>query len=235
MRRLSYDDIKENIEKEGYKLITNSKEYKNTKSKIKAICPNGNEWIFKYNYFQQGQRCGCDKCCPSNKKLSYDYVKNYIEDFGYKLISKEYKNNHTKLDILCPTCGEIFKCHFNNFQQGSRCPNCQPISKGELKIKEYLDDKNIEYIQEKIFPECKDKRFLRYDFYLPKYNLCIEYNGTQHYKKKFRMSDEDMDDRIKKDKIKEQFCIDNNIDLLIIPYWDFKNIEFILNSKLNYE
>ena len=54
MRRLSYDDIKENIEKEGYKLITNSKEYKNTKSKIKAICPNGNEWIFKYNYFQQG-------------------------------------------------------------------------------------------------------------------------------------------------------------------------------------
>ena len=104
-----------------------------------------------------------------------------------------------------------------------------------MKIKEYLDDKNIEYIQEKIFPECKDKRFLRYDFYLPKYNLCIEYNGTQHYKKKFRMSDEDMDDRIKKDKIKEQFCIDNNIDLLIIPYWDFKNIEFILNSKLNYE
>ena len=58
MRRLSYDDIKENIEKEGYKLITDSKEYKNTKSKIKAICPNGNEWIFKYNYFQQGQRCG---------------------------------------------------------------------------------------------------------------------------------------------------------------------------------
>ena len=44
-----------------------------------------------------------------------------------------------------------------------------------------------------------------------------------------------MDDRIKKDKIKEQFCIDNNIDLLIIPYWDFKNIEFILNLKLNYE
>ena len=79
MRRLSYDDIKENIEKEGYKLITNSKEYKNTKSKIKAICPNGNEWIFKYNYFQQGQRCGCNKCCPSNKRLNYDYVKNYIE------------------------------------------------------------------------------------------------------------------------------------------------------------
>ena len=39
--------------------------------------------------------------------------------------------------------------------------------------------------------------------------------------------------RIKHDKMKKQFCIDNNIDYLCIPYWDFCNIEEILIEKLN--
>ena len=64
-----------------------------------------------------------------------------------------------------------------------------------------------------------------FDFYLPDYNVCIEYNGLQHYTKRFGMSDEDFKDRQKKDLIKEQYCEDNNITLINIPYWDYKNIE----------
>ena len=32
-------------------------------------------------------------------KLTYEEIKEYIESFGYKLLSNEYKNNKTKLKI----------------------------------------------------------------------------------------------------------------------------------------
>ena len=55
------------------------------------------------------------------KKLSFEYVKNFIESENYKLISEEYVNNRTHLDIKCPD-GHIYKVKFNVFQSGSRCP-----------------------------------------------------------------------------------------------------------------
>ena len=49
------------------------------------------------------------------KRLSYEYVKEYIESFGYTLLSDEYKNNKTELKIQCNDCGNIFYMRFNNF------------------------------------------------------------------------------------------------------------------------
>ena len=56
-------------------------------------------------------------------KLTYDYVKSFIEKEGYQLLSKEYKNNYTKLLIKCPV-GHEYKVKFNDFQHGIRCPIC---------------------------------------------------------------------------------------------------------------
>lgn len=78
----------------------------------------------------------------------------------------------------------------------------------------------------------------RYDFYLPDYNLIIEYDGEQHYfsvnfggwdeltlQRKFNEIQEH-------DHIKTQYCIDNNINLLRIPYWKKQNIETIVSNHL---
>ena len=65
-----------------------------------------------------------------SKKLTYEYVKEQIEKTGYKLLSGEYKNNHTKLQMQCPL-GHVFKMKWNNFQNGQRCPYCM----GNAKLK----------------------------------------------------------------------------------------------------
>ena len=36
----------------------------------------------------------------------------------------------------------------------------------------------------------------------------------------------------KRDNIKTEYCKDNNITLIRIPYWDFNNIENILKEKV---
>ena len=57
------------------------------------------------------------------KVLTYEEVKEYIENCGYKLLSKEYINNHTKLKLKCPK-GHIFELRFNDFKNGQRCRQC---------------------------------------------------------------------------------------------------------------
>lgn len=77
---------------------------------------------------------------------------------------------------------------------------------------------------------------LPFDFYLPEYNLCIEYDGEQHFKpvdfanKGREWADKQFEIRRTCDEIKTEYCKKNNIKLLRIPY--FKNIEEELNIFL---
>ena len=132
MRRLSYEYVKEYIENFGYKLL--SKEYKNNKTELEIQCNDcGNIFHMRFNNFKDGKhRCEC-KSKPL--VLTYEYVKNYIESCGYKLLSKEYKNNATYLLVWCGNPNhKPYKVKFNNFKDcNSRCPECNTTSKGEDK------------------------------------------------------------------------------------------------------
>ena len=82
--------------------------------------------------------------------------------------------------------------------------------------------------------ECKNIKKLRFDFYLPNINICIEYQGEFHYKTIEGISKiNSLTTQIKCDNIKKEYCKNNNIELIEIPYWDFKNIETILNNILS--
>ena len=70
-----------------------------------------------------------------------------------------------------------------------------------------------------------------FDFYLPQYNICIEYDGEFHYKMIMEY-DEFINQKIR-DTIKTVYCKENNIKLIRIPYWEFNNIENILIKELN--
>ena len=121
---------------------------------------------------------------------------------------------------------------------GCGCPNCATTSKGELKISELLDRNNIDYISQKTFEKCSYRSLLRFDFFVPSQNLCIEYQGEQHYEpvdfagKGIEWAKMKFEENQEKDNIKRIFCKDNNINLLEIPYWDYENIEEILSREL---
>jgi len=113
------------------------------------------------------------------------------------------------------------------------CPVCKE-SKGEANIFNFLNLNNINYIRQKTF----DKLIgigggkLKFDFYIPKLNLCIEYDGPQHYNDKsfkFKNFKSDFESIVANDNIKNKFCIDNNIKLIRIPYYESNNIKNTLN------
>lgn len=121
----------------------------------------------------------------------------------------------------------------------SGCPKCK-TSKGEKRIKHVLTSANLvdeqDFISQYRFGDCKNTFSLPFDFYLPNYNVAIEYHGEQHYRVREKNDlfggKEGFRKRKINDQIKENYCKDNNINLLIIPYWEFDNIEQILQETL---
>jgi hypothetical protein len=230
-KKHTYDYVKSYFENEGYKLTSNK--YKSNKQKLESICPVGHCYVASFTSFKQGKRCG--KCSPT-KKLEYEDVKLFIEGVGYKLLSDTYKNNRTKLIMECPD-GHIFKVRFNHFKDHEvRCSHCQE-SKGEQKIRKWLGNNSIKYIQQYRFKDCKNKSPLPFDFAIMDDEdnlLClIEYDGELHYKPSRRHgSEEALERRKKNDEIKNTYCENNSIYLIRVSYWELKNIEKILSEEL---
>ena len=86
-------------------------------------------------------------------------------------------------DFECPFCGNTFTTTINNVTTGHTTSCGCYRSKGEKLVKEILNELNIVYKTEKTFKDCinpKTEHVLRFDFYLPDYNCCIEYDGKQH-------------------------------------------------------
>ncbi len=101
-------------------------------------------------------------------------------------------------------------------------------SKGEQKIVELLIKSKINFQTEAILPGCKGYRGkpLRFDFYLPVKNCCIEWHGEQHYRfvKHFSKSKKEWLYRREMDLIKAQYCLEHNIGLYVIPYTDYDKL-----------
>ena len=93
------------------------------------------------------------------------------------------------------------------------------ISIGEGEVANYLGEKNIRFERQKTFEGCKDKNLLKFDFYLPDYNCCVEYQGIQHYKPVERFGGEEaFKENQRRDLLKKEYCENNNIKLLTPSY-----------------
>ncbi len=75
---------------------------------------------------------------------------------------------------------------------------------------------------------------LSYDFYIPKLNLLIEYQGEQHekYIPGFHKSKKDFENQLKHDRRKCEYAKKHSINLLEIWYYDFYNIKEILEKYI---
>ena len=107
------------------------------------------------------------------------------------------------------------------------------ISKGEKNIAEYLTTMKISFEAEKVFLSCFDKASLRFDFYIPHLNLCIEFDGLQHVRpiKKFG-GKKGFDRTVLHDTIKFNFCLKHRISLLRIPFHHRDNIPPFLSHAI---
>lgn len=101
-------------------------------------------------------------------------------------------------------------------------------SKGERIISSFLSECKIPFEKEKSFSNCNHKAPLRFDFYIPKYNLCIEYDGEQHFRPVRRFGGKKGFQACKtRDDIKFAFCLEHKISLLRIPS-EWQNIPKII-------
>ena len=123
------------------------------------------------------------------------------------------------------------------------CPYCRRDkgTKGEKEVFEKLSKLGLEELifSQYTFNNCKNIRSLRFDFVLKRNNqilLAIEFDGKQHFEEVSffykNNTKESLERNQKRDKIKTEFCKQNNIPLLRIPYWDFDRIEEILEKEL---
>lgn len=237
----SFNDFIKELEEIGYIYISNREEYKNSKSLVYVKCDKGHIIKISKNKIHSKYRCTkCNKENPKPRKIRKDYniIKTGIELYDYKLLTNEedYKGTKSEIQIECNK-GHIYQTCYNVFQQGHRCPICKN-SKGEEKIKKILENHKIIFIEEKTFKDCKFKYGLPFDFYLPQYNCCIEYDGLQHFEpvdfagNGKEWANNRFVDCVIRDTIKNEYCKYHNIKLIRIPYWEFDNIEEILELEL---
>lgn len=224
-------------------------ESKNRHRYGKFLCPKCKRNIFKakISTVKSGYTKQCNEC-RAIKNLQH--CKEMQENRKIDLSGQKFG----KLTALYPTKKRsadnsvIWKCKCscsnnsiievssNHLRTGhTKSCGCM-ISKGEELISKILSDLNIYFERQKTFENLKSKfnKHLYFDFYLPDYNCCIEYDGEQHYSKNYRgwFTKEQQEGIKERDSIKNRYCYDNGIKIIRIPYTDYDNLncEYLLSK-----
>lgn len=210
--------------------------YVNMSTPIDCYCEKHNVyWKPTPQSILEGHRC--IECGKEKLSIYHTMSQREFEDV-VNLVNPDievisvYKGLEYDITVRCKKCGNIWTLNANSLKiNGTRCKKCSFTYKGEDKIIKVLQELNCNFIHQYKIKDCKDKKPLPFDFYLPDYNLCIEFDGQQHYEAKF--GEYNFIQTQNHDHIKNEYCKSHNIDLLRIPYWEGNNIEKIIKNKLN--
>lgn len=186
------------------------------------------------------QKHGCKKC--ASKRISESFTKTN-EQFIAELkeinndivLLEEYSGSTTKLTCKCNKCNTEWLAIPSTLLKGAGCPKCNS-SRGEKRINNYLNNNGLVFISQMKYKGLTGLKGgqLSYDFYLPKYNLLIEFQGEQHeHAKSYFGGIKQFEKQQEHDKRKRDYAKQNNINLLEIWYYDIDNIEEILKQTIN--
>jgi very-short-patch-repair endonuclease len=235
MKRLTTEEyIMKAIEVHGNTYDYSNVVYVNRRTNVKITCKKHGD--FKLKPVDHLSGCGCPKCRSEKignmfrlKKSEFIEKAKLIHGDNYSYENVDYKNTELKVCIVCSKHGMFFQTPHKHLS-GSGCPICNESS-GERKIRRYLEENNILFEQQKRFDDCRNTFELPFDFYLPKQNVLIEYDGRQHYEPvKAFGGEESFEKRKENDMIKNSFAKKSGIDLIRIPYFEYNNVEQILNN-----
>lgn len=187
--------------------------------------------------------CGClqkEVARENGKKAISTAINRVIDISGQKFgkltaIKPVLDKGVWKWDCVCE-CTRHVKVSGSWLRSGNTksCGLCNHKSFGEENIDKILSSLGIKYISQKSFDDCinpRTGRKLFFDFYLPDYNCCIEYDGEQHFESKSEYSspgwrtEKNLVETQYRDSIKNNYCKEHNIKLIRIPYWDFDKLD----------
>lgn len=216
--------------------------YKAAKINVLVICKKHGAFSITPNRHLNGG--GCPSCKFEKLRKLYqlsteDFIKRSIDihrdRYDYSLV--DYVNAHRKVVIICKIHGE-FSQEPNSHLHGNGCPFCK-ISHGESKIENILIDNNITHCREKTFPDCRIVLPMKFDFFIPSYNLIIEYHGEQHFIDRDFFGGISALMKLKRnDEYKKRWAIENGYIFKEYTYkdsWDFieKDIKKLLKQKIS--
>lgn len=234
----TYDERISEIENNGNVIVLG--EYVNAHTHLLVRCKTcGHEWMGNPNSLQQGhgcKLCGYKKTGEFQQKTHEQFVSQMSIINPDVIISGKYIAAQDHVECTCKLCGNIWNTTTaTSLLSGSGCPKCT-LSYGEKVISKWLKNNGIDYKSQKTFPDMKGAGggFMKLDFYLPSYNIAIEYQGAQHYKPVDAFGGlEQLERQKKNDQLKRDYCKEHNIQLIEIPYWE--NTENYLSKYLNIE
>lgn len=230
---LTQDVFERKVKEKNPNIVILSK-YVNNKSIIKYKCRNcGYESETMAKRLLGGH--GCAKCGGTLKETNVGFKERMKQVHPDIEVLSEYKNNKTKIHCKCTICNKEWYARADHLLSGSGCPVCC-LPRGEKDICNILMRHKIKYEQQKEY--CGliglGGGNLSYDFYLPDYNLLIEYQGVQHDKPvSFFGGKEKFELQQEYDRRKKEYAQAHNIQLLEI--WYNENIEQKLKETLNLE
>lgn len=207
-----------------------------------CVCECGNEKDVRSVSLRNGDSTSCGCRWKEWTKKSKNRKDSIIgQKFYFLTVLDRTNKNASNGEIIwkCQCdCGNIHYASTSNLKNGSvKSCGCL-ISQGEQLLTKIFIENNIKYTKQKIFSDCvnpKTNCLLRFDFYLPEYNCCIEYDGEQHFKEKNTWyTQEEFKELKERDSIKNQYCKNNNIKLIRIPYYDYNFLCWdYINKKIS--
>ena len=213
-------------EKYDYSLV----DYRGMFKKIKIICKIHGIFEQTPKNHVEGKECGkCHGRNQTTEEIISKFKSIHGETYNYSKVL--YENMKTKIIIICPKHGEFFQIPDTHLK-GCGCPRCK-TSKGESLVYKFLKNNNISFIPQKMFNECRNpttNRMLPFDFFLTDLNVCIEYDGRQHFRE--GLFNKNLKEMQYRDNFKSNFCKINNIKLIRIHYKNIDKIDEILKDIL---
>ena len=224
--------IKSAKEVHGDKYDYSKVEYINNSTKVCIICPQHGEFWQRPQDHLRGE--GCVKCgkIEMRKKISLGrdkFIQKAQKIFHnmYSYENVDYKNNSTKVLVTCSKHGD-FLVSPSNHLRGRGCPFC--------KCEKYVYEERLYHFLLTIFNENEIIRQYKsdwlsnnksLDFFIPKYNIAIEHQGSQHFVLQPFLCTKEKFERIKYlDKEKFNECVSNNVNVF---YFSYEKCEIPLN------
>lgn len=233
-KRNSIEDIEKIFNEKGYILL--SRNYKTRTTYLECEDKEGYRGFLNYAHLLQGSKISRFDLRVNSKYYQYN-VNHYALLNGISSRMIGFADNELwsrkGIKIKCE-CGEIFETSISSFMNGKeRCDSCtKRISLYEQKIIQWLNKNKVKYIRQYRFEDCKNILPLPFDFYLEKYNTLIEIDGEGHYQPayfnhcSYEKAVESYERAKINDNIKNNYCKENEIKLVRIPYWDIANKKY---------
>lgn len=234
-KRMSQNEfIRRAVERHGGKFDYSLVDYRNSVTPVIVVCPIHGQFL-QSPYGHLTKEHGCEKCSYSSgcrkKSIPFaEFLSRARERHGdlYEYHEESYSSIKRKTMITCRSHGDWW-ADASSHVSGKGCPNCNR-SRGELSIKRWLTENGVEFKEEAMFDGLG---LMKFDFYLPRHNLLIEFDGKQHFKAMKRFGGQEGFESLRvRDEKKNRWAWENGYMLMRIPYWMQERIPELLHCQL---